>query len=162
EVEQTYIRAQHLCEYLEDPHQLFPILRGLLGHYSSRAELQTAHALGKQLLTLAQQAQDTVMLVMAHRALGTTLFHLGAPASAQTHLTQGIALYDPQQHRASTLLYGEDTGVICHSLAARTLWCLGYPDHGLTQSQQAVTLAQQVVHPLSLSCVLSYAAMFHQ
>jgi predicted ATPase len=25
-----------------------------------------------------------------------------------------------------------------------------------------VTLAQQVVHPLSLSCVLSYAAMFHQ
>src|SRR5262249_44332916 len=29
EVEQTYIRAQHLCQHLDDPHQLFPVLRGL-------------------------------------------------------------------------------------------------------------------------------------
>ena len=29
EVEQTYHRAQHLCQSLDDPHQLSPILRGL-------------------------------------------------------------------------------------------------------------------------------------
>ena len=83
-----------------------------------RAEHQTAHALGEQLLTLAQQVQDPAMLVAAHRALGTTLFHLGAVASAHTHFAQGMALYDPQQHRASVFLYGEDAGVICHSHAA--------------------------------------------
>src|SRR5262249_21484381 len=27
EVEQTYIRARQLCEHLDDPHQLFPVLR---------------------------------------------------------------------------------------------------------------------------------------
>ena len=32
-------------------------------------------ALGEQLLTLAQQVQDTAMLVAAHRALGVTLFY---------------------------------------------------------------------------------------
>ena len=58
------------------------------------------------------------MLLAAHRALGTTLFYLGAVAAAYTHFTQGIALYDPQQHRASAFLYGENAGVICHSHAA--------------------------------------------
>jgi predicted ATPase len=29
EVEQTYTRARQLCEHLDDPHQLFPIVRGL-------------------------------------------------------------------------------------------------------------------------------------
>ena len=102
------------------------------------------------------------MLVAAHRALGTTLFHLGAVAAAHTHFTQGIALYDPQQHRTAAFLYGEDAGVICLSLAPWTLWVLGSPDQGLTQNQEAVTLAQQYAHPFSLSFALSLAAGFHQ
>ena len=162
EVGQTYTRARQLCERLEDPHQLFPILRGLWNYYHVRAELQTAQALGEQLLTLAQQAQDSAMLLAAHRALGTTLMYLGAVALAHMHFTQGIALYDTQQHRTSAFLYGEDAGVICHSYAAWTLWILGYPDQGLARSQEAVTLAQQSAHPFSLSFALSAAAGFHQ
>jgi hypothetical protein len=53
-VEQTYSHARYLCQYLNDPHQLLPILRGLWNYYLVRAELQTAQALGEQLLTLAQ------------------------------------------------------------------------------------------------------------
>src|SRR5262249_10372226 len=90
EVGETYTRAQHLCEHLDNPQQLFAVLRGLWNYYLVRAELQTAHELGKQLLTLAQQAQDTVLLVAAHRALGVTLFYLGAVAAAHTDFSQGI------------------------------------------------------------------------
>jgi len=162
EVEQTYSHAQHLCQHLEDPQRLFSVLRGLWIYSNVRAELQTAHTLGEQLLTLAQQIQDSAMLVVAHRALGATLYHLGAVASAHTHFAQGMALYDPQQSRASTLLYGEDAGVVCHSFAPWTLWYLGYPDQGLVRNQEAVTLAQQVAHPFSLSFALSFAALFHQ
>jgi TOMM system kinase/cyclase fusion protein len=162
EVQQTYARARQLCHHLDDPHQLFPALRGLWNYYHVRAELQTAHTLGDQLLTLAQQARDPAMLIAAHRAVGTTLFWMGAVASAQTHFAQGVALYDPTQHRASTFLYGEDAGVLCQSFAAWTLWCLGYPDQGLAQSQQAVTFAQQSAHPFSLGWVLSRATLIHQ
>ena len=102
------------------------------------------------------------MLMAAHRALGTTLLHLGAVASAQTHFAQGIQLYDAQQHRAAVFLYGEDVGVICHSFTPWTLGFLGYPEQGLARSQEAVTLAQQCAHPLSLSFALSLAAGFHQ
>jgi hypothetical protein len=52
--------------------------------------------------------------------------------------------------------------MICHSFAAWALWYLGYPDQGLARNQEAVTLAQQSVHPFSLGFALNWAAMFHQ
>jgi predicted ATPase len=160
EVVQTYIRAQHLCEHVDDPHQLFPVLRGLWNYYNVSAEVQTAHTLGEQLLDLAQQAQDPARLVVAHYFLGTTLYCLGAVASAHTHFAQGIALYDPQQHRAAAFL--DDPGVMCHIHAASALWYLGYPDQGLVRRQEAVTLAQQIANPFRLCQTLIFAAMFHQ
>jgi predicted ATPase len=162
EVEETYLRAQHLCQHLENPHQLFPVLWGLWAYALVRAEYQTAHALGEQLLTLAQQSQDSTMLLVAHAVLGRTLFWLGAVAAAHSHFAQGIALYNPTQHRASAFLYGEDAGVVCHCHATWTLWLLGYPKQGLTRSHEAVLLAQHIRHPFSLGYALSYAARFHQ
>jgi class 3 adenylate cyclase/predicted ATPase len=161
-VGETYTYARQLCQHLEDPRQLFPVLRGLWVYYNTRAEYQTAHALGEQLLSLAQHAQDSAMLVAAHRALGTTLCWRGAVASAQAHFAQGIALYDPQQHHASVFRHGEDSGVNCLSRAAWMLWGLGYPDQGLVRNAAAVTLAQQSAHSFSLGYALSNAAMFHQ
>ena len=124
--------------------------------------MQTAYTLGEQLLRLTQQVHETALLSAAHRVLGTTLCYLGEIALAHTHLTQGIALYDPQQHRTSAFLYGQDTGVSCRSYAAWTLWFLGYPAQGLTRSQEAVTLAQQIAYLYSLAFALGAAAMFHQ
>jgi class 3 adenylate cyclase/predicted ATPase len=162
EVGETYTYARQLCQSLEDPYQLFPVLHGLWAHYIVCAELRTAHALSEQLLDVAQQAQDTAMLGAAHAALGATLYHLGAVASAYRHSAQGIAPYHPQQHRASASLYGQDTGVLCYGYTARELWYLGSPDQGLAQNAEAVTLAQQIAHPFSLGSALRFAAMFHQ
>jgi class 3 adenylate cyclase/predicted ATPase len=162
EVAQTYRYARQLCQHLEDPDRLFPILRGLLHYYNARAEHQTAHALGEQLLAMAHQMQNAAMLCAAHRALGSTLLVLGAPAEAHSHFTQGIALYDPQQHGSSAFLYGEDTGVACRMHDAWALWRLGYPDQALVRSHEAVTLAQHIAHPLSLGFSLGTAAVFHQ
>jgi class 3 adenylate cyclase/predicted ATPase len=161
EVGETYTYARQLCQHLQDPAQLFPVLRGLWGYYFMRAELQTAQALGEQLLSLAHQVQDSAMLLAAHHTLGLTLFFMGAVASAQTHFAQGIALYDPKRHRASAFLYGEDIGVICRSHGAWTLWHLGYPDQGLVQNDEGVTLAQQINYPFSLAHAFELAAVFH-
>src|SRR5262249_58917117 len=162
EVGETYTSARQLCEHLDDPHQLFPVLRGLWNYYYVRAELQTAHILAEKLLSVAQHVHNPAMLVAAHRDVGATLFQRGAVASAHTHFVQGIALYDPQQHRASVFLHGQDAGVLCRSYAASALWYLGYPDQAWARSQEAVTLAQQLAHPFSLNFALGEAAMFHQ
>jgi class 3 adenylate cyclase/predicted ATPase len=162
EVRETYTYARQLCQPLEDPQRLFPLLRGLWNYSYVRAELQTAHTLGEQLLSMAQHVQDAAMLLAAHRALGATLLMLGAGVAAHTHFAQGMALYDPQQHRVYAFLSGEDAGVVCASHDAWTLWYLGYPDQGLARNDEAVTLAQQSAYPFCLSFALSFAAGFHQ
>src|SRR5262249_16668452 len=161
EVEQTYSHAQQLCACLDDPLQLFAVLRGLWMYYIVRAELQTAHALSEQLLTLAQQVQATAMLVTAYRDLGVTLSFLVSAVSSHKYLTQGIALYDPQQHHSTAFLYGEGVGVACSANDAETLWRLGYPDQSIARIDEAVTFAQHTEYPYSLSFALTESAIVH-
>jgi predicted ATPase len=162
EVEQAYARARTLCHHVGDTPQFFPVLRGLWWFSLLRGELQTARELGEQLLSLAQRVHDPALLLEAHYALGNTLNYLGELAAAQASLVQGIALYDRQQHSAHTLLYSQDPGVACLSYAAQTLWLLGYPEQALQRSHEALTLAQEVAHPLSLAYALFFAAWLHQ
>src|SRR5262249_18556018 len=83
-------------------------------------------------------------------------------AATQAHFAQGIALYDSQRHHAHAVRYGQDPGVRCRAHAALTLWWLGYPDQALHRSHEALTLAQEVVHPLSLAFAACFAAWLHQ
>jgi predicted ATPase len=130
-VEQAYTRARELCRQIGETQQLFPARLGLSIYYVVRAELQTARDLGAQLLSLAQRAQDPVLLVEAHYALGVTLFWLGEIAPAREHLEQGIVHYDPQRHRSHLALFGQDGGAVCLYRVALVLWYLGYPDQAL-------------------------------
>jgi TOMM system kinase/cyclase fusion protein len=162
-VEQVYARARDLCQQAGEPRQLFTVLWGLWYFFNTRAELQKAEELGKQLLTLAQQVQDRTLLLEAHHALWPTLFFLGELAAARGHLEQGMALYDLQDHRSHAFLYGgHDPGSCCQSYTGWTLWALGYPEQALKASDRALTLAQELAHPASLAATLSYAAVLHQ
>jgi class 3 adenylate cyclase/predicted ATPase len=162
EVARAYTRARALCAQLGNTPQLFPVLRGLMQYYQGRGDLQTATQLGEQLLRLAQAQPDPAHLLLAHFQLGNVLFWRGEPAAARPHLTQALALYDPQAHLALVMRYGVDLGVASHSLLARALWSLGCPAQALQHSQAACTLAQEVAHPSSLAQALVYAASVHQ
>jgi predicted ATPase len=130
--------------------------------YRQQAELQTSYEVAKQLLVLAEKVQTPEFLVAAHQALGTALYFLGEFAHARTHLEQGVALYDPRQHASYAIQYGQDPGVICLSTLARALWALGYPDRALQRSHEALTLAQQLFHPFSLTFALYFGSVVHQ
>jgi class 3 adenylate cyclase/predicted ATPase len=162
EVEHAYARARALCQQSGETPGLFSALRGLWVFNEARAEYQTARQLGEQLLTLAQTLQDSMLLVEAHRALGNTLFWLGEFAAARTHLEQGMALYDSQQHRSLAFLYGTDPGVVCLSYTAWALGLLGYADQALQKSDEALALAQRMSHFHSLALALTWAIYLHQ
>jgi class 3 adenylate cyclase/predicted ATPase len=162
EVEKTYARARELCQQLDETPQLFWVLGGLWQFYIVQAEYQTARELGKQLLSLAQREQDLALLLSAHRALGEPLLYLGELVPARAHLEQCITLYDLQQHRSLAFLYGLDPGVMSLNTAAITLWHLGYSDQALKRSHEAILLAQELSHPLSLAAALYFAAELHQ
>jgi predicted ATPase len=159
EAEHAYARARELCQRGGETPQLFSVLRGLWQFYNGRGEYQTARELGEQCLQLAQQGHDTARLLEAHHTLWTTRLLLGELPLAHTHLEQGLALYDSQQHRSLAVLYGHDPGVCCRGVAAVALWLLGYPDQALRQQQAAHTLAQEVAHPPSLAFTRMLAAI---
>ncbi|HEV8714497.1 MAG TPA: hypothetical protein VGX03_16930, partial [Candidatus Binatia bacterium] len=155
--------ARELCQQVgEAPPQLFSVLWGLYTFYFSQAELQTAHELGGQCLSLAQSVQDPVLLLEAHMLGGLSLYSQGEFVPAREHFAQGIALYDSQQHRSHALIYGQDPWVACWGYTAYALWQLGYPNQALKKIHEAFTLAQEQSHPFSLALTLGWAATFHQ
>jgi predicted ATPase len=162
ETGQAYARAHALCQQVGNTPQLIPVLQGLRRFYYGRAEYQRARELGEQLLRLAQSLQDPGALVEAHLALGILLLSLGELTEARTHLEQGIALYNPQQHRSLAFRYGRDPGVTSRYTAASVLWLLGYPSQALQRSHEALTLARELSHAYSLVLALSFAAELHQ
>lgn len=151
EVERAYTRARELLQHQEETPQLFAVLRGLWVLQHVRANLTAAREIGEQLRGIAERTHDAALLLEAHRALGSTLLWLGEFSSACTHLQRAMAYYDQQMHHALTLHGGADPGVACLCELARVLWFLGYPDRALQQSQAALTLAQSLTDPFSLS-----------
>jgi len=162
EVERTYARARELCRQIGETPLFLRVLLGLEAFYFIRAQLDTACELGEQCLALAQSAQDQARLQQARLALGSTLFHLGQPSKARTHLEEGMVLYDPHQPQRRVLPAVADPGVACHAYATWTLWHLGYPDQALRRSREALNLAQELSHPHSLVFALHFACGIHQ
>ncbi len=159
EVEKAYARARELCQQAGEAPELFRVLAGLWAFYFTRGELQTAREVAGQLLTLAERGPNPAFLLEAYHALGQTLCLLGEWASARAHLEEGIALQDPPKRR---LLTFPDTRMVCLSNVARALWFLGYPEQALKNNHQALALATELSHPLSIAIALFYGAWLHQ
>ena len=129
EVERTYSRASALCEQMGRSAELFPALRGLWSCYFVRGEYQRAYDLATQLVTLADEQEET-RRALARRALGATLFFLGRFADAATAVNEGIAFDDAVaawEDPAHLLLYTERAGVACRLYSAWALWYSAFP-----------------------------------
>ena len=152
EVAHIYTRAHALCKHMGETPQLIPVLLGLWRFYLLRAELGKARELAEQCLFLVQRVGDPARLIVAHDALGETLFFLGDFVRARTHLELAVALYDPQKRRPHRAL--TDPGVSSLSILAGALWMLGYPEQAMRKSTDALRLAEALAHPHILASTL--------
>jgi predicted ATPase len=59
-------------------------------------------------------------------------------------------------------VYGQDIGVACQQWSAWALWLLGYPDQALQMTRDTLQMAQEVSHPFTLACAMTFSATFHQ
>jgi class 3 adenylate cyclase/predicted ATPase len=162
EVEHAYTQAYALCQQVGETPELVPVLYGLWRFYVGRPQLHTARELGETLLHLAQHTRDPMLAVIVHNALGTTWLLLGALSAARLHLEESTARYTPEQRGAPVFRMGQDLGVACRVLAARTLWLLGYPEQALARLHEALALAHELSHPYSLAFAQCLASMVSQ
>ncbi len=160
EVGHAYARAWELCQLLEDDIHLPLVLRGReVFHYVS-GELNKAREFAKQLLDLAERQQDPALLVGSYHALGQTLFSLGELIACRRTVEQGIALFDPRQHRIPNWPGGQ-SGEQCYLYGAFALWVLGYPDQAVQRAERALILAEELANPVNLMCTLDFIALVH-
>ncbi|MBI3797316.1 MAG: AAA family ATPase [Deltaproteobacteria bacterium] len=160
-LEPHYTRARTLCDQLGDTPQRFPVLWGLWAFHRDRGEIPMAQTLAEECLQLAEQAHEAGMLCEAHYAVGSTFLLRGELVRARAVLEQSMALYQPQHHALTPLYAGLNPKVLSLDYTALTLWVLGYPEQALTRVYEALHLAQELRHPHSLACALTWTAVLH-
>ena len=101
----------------------------------------------------------------AARASGGMVAEVITPVSRRrrTSIVQpGRRLYDFERHRTLASSYGgHDPGVCACQHAALLDWVLGYPDRAVGSIEDALSIAQRLRHPLSLSHALIYSSILH-
>ena len=158
-VSYTYARMEELSQQLGEVTLQFRALFSKLNFCGQQGEQYKANQMARQALSLAERIDDSTLVMLAHFMMGANFLFLGKFALARTHLEQTMIVYDPQQHHDLAFYYGQDIGVPNLSWLCWALWSLGYPDQALQRNQEALTLAQDLDHPLTSGHYLGVAAL---
>jgi DNA-binding SARP family transcriptional activator/predicted ATPase len=158
EFEAALERAQALGQVLGDTGAMVRSLAGLFTVHFVRGNIRRSFEIGEEALTLA--AAHAPLLPMSHYAIAGALASQGEFARARDHFARSIALYEPQ--RSHPVLPGLDVLVFSSAWSAHVLWLLGHPDQAIQHTQQAISGAQRLELPHSLTLAHAYAALVRQ
>jgi DNA-binding SARP family transcriptional activator/predicted ATPase len=162
EVNQALSRALELSRKVDDARQHFWPLWGLHTYHLISGEIHQCQGLAQPLLTIAEQEQNPLFLLVAHTIAGATSFFVGDLLAAQTHFAQCSNLYTFELHEEQVRFVGMDYGILSPATSAHAFWCLGHANQALRNCQTALELARQLAHPFSEVQALAYLAMLHQ
>jgi predicted ATPase len=157
----VYARARELWERLGSPSEFLQVPFGQSRYHALRGELDQAQRLDEDLLRLSHQRSDSAGLVLGHLSSGRNLMIVGRFASSRWHLEEGLALYDPISHRSLAHPAGDHRPVNSQAVLGMVLFCLGYPDQALVQSNAAIAEARSLAHQPSLALSLNFGARLH-
>ena len=143
--------ARALSHELGDSSKEIQAIFGEWGHHWMRAQHDRAIELGEMLLAKAEELDDPVSQVVAHRSLGSTLFTLGEFVLAREHLEQAISLSRHVYTEDLSLSFAVDPQIASRLMLAWLLWILGYPDQALTNVEQALEEAIDHARPYSVA-----------
>lgn len=158
---QVYARIRDLCHRAGETEHLFPVMNGLYAFHLVRAEYDHARDVAGQLLDLAEQSIESHHSMVAHRAMGAVLLHVGEFRASCEHLEQALELYNPKEHGRLAYIYGTDHAAITSSFLSMVVWMLGEPDRALRIQNQAVAAARALNHAHSVAQALTFLCMLH-
>jgi class 3 adenylate cyclase/predicted ATPase len=156
ETGQAYARARELWERLGSPSEFLHIPFGQSRYHMARGELDLARRLDEDLLRLSRQRNDSAELALGHLSSGRNLMFAGRFGSSRSHLKEVLALYDPISHRSLVHQAGIHPQVVSQAYLGVVLFCLGFPNQALAQSNEAIAEARRLAHQPSLASSLEY------
>jgi predicted ATPase len=139
-----------------------PAVFGLWTWNFLRAALVEAQALAEHLVNTAEHVDDSVYKVLAHEALGFTLFANGKFAAAHAALERSIGMCEDSKAAAYLDLSAQDPRVHVRLYDGMALWLLGYPDQALRICAEARRYAVTSQHPFSEAMARTISLRVHQ
>ena len=155
EMGQAFARARELWEQLGSPPEFLYVLYGQSRYYIYRGEYEEARRLDEELLRLSRQHDDSNGLVLGHDSFGRDLLLAGQFALARFHLQEVLWLYDPVIHPLLVHQTGSHSHVVSRQYLGIVLFCLGFPDQAVQQSDAGIAEAVRLAHPPSLAAGLA-------
>jgi class 3 adenylate cyclase/predicted ATPase len=161
-VKHAYTRALQLCKESGFDEHTLPAVFGLWTWNFVRAALGEAQSLAERLVNIAENVDDSVYKVLAHEALGFTLFAHGKFAAAHAALERSIGMCEDSKAAAYLDLSAQDPRVHVRLYDGIVLWLLGYPDQALRICAEARRYADTSQHPFSEAMARSISLRVHQ
>jgi class 3 adenylate cyclase/tetratricopeptide (TPR) repeat protein len=161
-VKHAYTRALQLCKESRFDEHTLPAAFGLWTWNFVHAALGEAQALAEHLVNTAENTDDSVYKVLAHEALGFTLFARGQFAAAHAALERSISMCEDSKATAYLDLSAQDPRVHVRLYDGMVLWLLGYPDQAMRICDEARRYADTSQHPFSEAMVRTISLRVHQ
>ena len=151
ETREAFSRARTLCLNLDSPPEYFQALFGLWGHSWMGGKNDDALAMASEFLAKSREKSDSILLMVAHRVMGSTLLTIGEFENSRRHFEESIELSKTGRRQSVYTLYMVEPQVASLLLLSWDLWFLGYPDQSLARVSEALALAQGLAQPYSIA-----------
>jgi class 3 adenylate cyclase/predicted ATPase len=161
ETREAFSRARTLCLNLDSPPEYFQALFGLWGHSWMGGKNDDALAMANEFLAKSREKSDSVLLMVAHRVMGSTLLTIGEFENSRRHFEESIDLSKTERRQSVYTLYMVEPQVASLLLLSWDLWFLGYPDQSLAHVSEALALARDLAHPYSIAFAHYMTSVVH-
>jgi serine/threonine protein kinase/tetratricopeptide (TPR) repeat protein len=152
-----YERAEPLCHSLNEPRLLFCVLSGHCRYTLVTDKLSAAMQIAKRMYSLAQEQNDSALIIGACRALVCTLYFLGYFESARQYAMRGVQTW----RSGNVQTHAEDyiaPVVDCLIIWARCEWHFGEIASCHALMDEAISIAKVLKDRNSLVNALTWAA----
>ncbi len=154
-----YERAEPLCVSLNRPLVLFSALMGRWRYSLQTDKLTATMQIADHFYSLAQEQNDSALMIAAYNALAGTLYFMGDFETALPYAMRGVQIWRSESVQSQLQEVGASAvSVLCYEAQAK--WHLGETASFQTAVAEAVSLAKEMNDMHGLAVALWHAAVF--
>src|SRR5258708_3206858 len=154
-----YERAEPFCRSLNRPHLLYSALMGQWRYSLQTDKLTATMQLADHFYSLAQEQNDSALMIAAYNALAGTFYFMGDFESAHQYAKRGVQIWRSEIVESQVQEVGASPfSVLCYEAQAK--WHFGETASSKTTVAEAISLAKEMNDMGGLGVALWDAAVF--
>ena len=157
----AYAQARVRWQAIGDGDRLLSAIRGQWIFHLNAAEYDTASDLAREMVGMAEEREERVLLGEGHYYAGMTAMYQGELRLAREHLETAISSYRRPERVDEVYETQGDTGTGAHAYLASVLSFMGLERESVAHSERSLELAELVDRPLTRASAWFMLAMLH-